>query len=912
MILRKLRVEQFRCHNLPVEIEFGEHLTVISGPNEIGKSTLFTALEYAFFRRSNASARDIKLLGPWDTDGLTPAVTVDFEHTGDGYRLSKSFGRHGTTSLERRNAGGSYLPYMGENAEEFIAKIFAGAPPGMGAFSKFTGQHLGLAYLLFVRQAAIPILGDAKDIELNTDARAKLTEIVGAAAQSPAAARLAKKIKAAYALECGARGPRKSSPLASALVAVKEAAARTALARSDLAAFESEAGRLTEAQATAADAEVISKHAQAALDDERPRIQRAVVLQRGLHDAEAASNAARSVYDNLSEQKRRREDAERRREVLAARRTELQQQLMSAEAALEVATTARIAALEAFTVASRPNPDVVRLGQELDHSKRAQSCREQAADLERRLTKIQCLEEAEAALNVELHALPSAGDAELAQLREVIEREAELRGRLAAAETSVRFVATRAGEVGWRNGAEEGTATIVAGEAFTLSGSGALDLEIEGVGRLEVRGPAGDVAAVLSERAACERRLVEFDRCYGTRDYLVLHERILRRRELETQHGANLRALADALAGASVKQIRAQRAALNTELSAGLETGTTAELERLLATAQAAAETTASGADERLRAATAGETRAASGVRNARAEDTAFAGGEWRAVEIELESLNADRKAPSERDEMLRAAWSKKTDTELALERTRADYEPFASLADPMAELTRLQDAAQQSALLAQRASDDAENLRTSIAKSREQAPAAVLATCEEQEAALRDALATAQCAHDALVLLNTKVTEAENARVAGFAIPVLERVAPWYERVSGRRLAGLNLSGNNQIEGLRLAGVDQKIGFDELSQGAGDQLALLIRLGLAALLTAPGCLGTMPVLLDDPLVHGDARRRDEMQRILEELTGTAQIVVFTCRPEDFANSRATFVEMPLHGRSTNVASVAS
>lgn len=910
MILRKLRVEQFRCHNLPVEIEFGERLTVVSGPNEIGKSTLFTALEYAFFRRSNAAARDIKLLGPWDTDGLTPSVTVDFERADAEYRLCKSFGRHGTTRLERRNAGGTYSPFMGDNAEEFIAKIFAGSSSGMGAFSRFTGQHLGLAYLLFVRQAAIPILGDAKDIELNTDARSKLTEIVGAAAQSPKAARLAKKIKSAYNLACSTRGARKNSPLALALVAVKEAEARTALARSDLETFESQAGRLSAAEVAAAGAQATAEHAQAALAGERPRIQRAAELQSRLREAEATSKTARSLYDALADQKRRREDAERRRKKLAARRAKLQRQLADAEAALEAATAARLAAQDGFSAASRPNPDVVRLDHELARAARAKQCREQVADLRQRLAKIDSLEKAQAALEVELQTLPSAGDAELAELRRIVDREAELRGRLAAAETSLSFVAKRQLLLAWRNGSEGGNAPIAGGATFRLSGTDVLGLEIEGVGRLEVRGPAGDVATVLSERAACERRLADIEERHGTRDALVLHERILRRRELDAQHAANLRHLGDVLTGASVNEIVAQLAALAAETSANAETATVAELEGLLATAKSAAEATASAADAALRVATAGERRAMSAVREAREQDAAFAGGEWRAVEIELEALNAERKSPVERAESMQAAWLEKTDAEHALLQTRADYEPFASLADPMAELTRLQDAAQQLALEAQRAKSDAENLRAAITKSREQAPATVLAACEEDEEALRATLATVQCAHDALVLLNAKVMEAESARVAGFAIPVLKRIAPWYERVSGRRLAGLDLSGNNEIEGLRLAGIDQKIGFDELSQGAGDQLALLIRLGLASLLTAPGCLGTMPVLLDDPLVHGDGRRRHEMQRILEELTATAQIVVFTCRPEDFANSDATFVEMAVPARAAVVASV--
>jgi hypothetical protein len=48
---------------------------------------LFEALQYAFFRRSGATGKDIEALAPWGRPGLSPAVTVDFEHQGAEYQL---------------------------------------------------------------------------------------------------------------------------------------------------------------------------------------------------------------------------------------------------------------------------------------------------------------------------------------------------------------------------------------------------------------------------------------------------------------------------------------------------------------------------------------------------------------------------------------------------------------------------------------------------------------------------------------------------------------------------------------------------------------------------------------------------------------------------------------------------------
>ncbi len=199
MILRRLQVEHFRCYNRPVEIVFDERLTVVAGLNEIGKSTLFDALRYALFRRTGAGGKDIGRLEPWGTTGLSAAVTVDFELDGAEYQLRKSWGSGAGTCVLKRDRHGDFAPYKVEGADEFVAGIFAGQPQKQGAFLRFTGQNVGLAYLLFAPQGAMAIAGERKEIELNADARARLTQIIGAAAQTPDAARLANKIGEDYA-----------------------------------------------------------------------------------------------------------------------------------------------------------------------------------------------------------------------------------------------------------------------------------------------------------------------------------------------------------------------------------------------------------------------------------------------------------------------------------------------------------------------------------------------------------------------------------------------------------------------------------------------------------------------------------------------------------------------------------------
>jgi uncharacterized protein YhaN len=105
----------------------------------------------------------------------------------------------------------------------------------------------------------------------------------------------------------------------------------------------------------------------------------------------------------------------------------------------------------------------------------------------------------------------------------------------------------------------------------------------------------------------------------------------------------------------------------------------------------------------------------------------------------------------------------------------------------------------------------------------------------------------------------------------------------------------------------MTLTGVDRPVRFEELSTGPADQLALLIRLAFASLLTSPERLGRMPVVFDDPLVNADAERRSRFKRVFEDVTQGAQIIVFTCRPEDYVDIAGAAVSLSSGGSSAIV-----
>ncbi|MBN1840938.1 MAG: AAA family ATPase [Deltaproteobacteria bacterium] len=80
----------------------------------------------------------------------------------------------------------------------------------------------------------------------------------------------------------------------------------------------------------------------------------------------------------------------------------------------------------------------------------------------------------------------------------------------------------------------------------------------------------------------------------------------------------------------------------------------------------------------------------------------------------------------------------------------------------------------------------------------------------------------------------------------------------------------------------------------EELSAGAKDQLYLAARLALIDAVTGGN---SIPLILDDPLVHFDALRRENTRNLLKEMSKTHQVLIFSCHDHynDWANQIISF-----------------
>ena len=149
MILQSIAVSGWRCFLEEVSVgPFSSRLNVISGPNGVGKSTLFEALRRALMDSHAVSGQDVAAIRPWGRS-LSPMARVVFIHGGTAFRITKQFLDGSFSRLEREEAGLFRPLAEGRQADEQVRELLRGISPGRGLSQINYGE-----YQLEIRRAA--------------------------------------------------------------------------------------------------------------------------------------------------------------------------------------------------------------------------------------------------------------------------------------------------------------------------------------------------------------------------------------------------------------------------------------------------------------------------------------------------------------------------------------------------------------------------------------------------------------------------------------------------------------------------------------------------------------------------------------------------------------------------------------
>jgi AAA domain len=210
MKIEALRLAAFRRFSGPVAIEnFADGINLLAGPNEMGKSTFFHALEAAFTLRHKVTGTVLDGMRPFS--GGEPLVEADFSSNGQRWRIRKQFGRGNAAILTDLDAG--RIVSRNAEAEEKLAGLIGRA-----------GELPGPIGLVWVRQqrtlhAPDPDIDPLTGKDKPRGERSALQEAIGREVQSAAGGEVFERVKqlTAAALDVSLtptrNAPRKNGPL---------------------------------------------------------------------------------------------------------------------------------------------------------------------------------------------------------------------------------------------------------------------------------------------------------------------------------------------------------------------------------------------------------------------------------------------------------------------------------------------------------------------------------------------------------------------------------------------------------------------------------------------------------------------------------------------------------------------------
>jgi DNA repair protein SbcC/Rad50 len=137
---------------------------------------------------------------------------------------------------------------------------------------------------------------------------------------------------------------------------------------------------------------------------------------------------------------------------------------------------------------------------------------------------------------------------------------------------------------------------------------------------------------------------------------------------------------------------------------------------------------------------------------------------------------------------------------------------------------------------------------------------------------------------YDAWSLLLDQMKQADAAQASNLGQTLAPAIAGRFEALTQRRYESVRLTAQLGTEGVVVAGAVKST--QRISVGTREQLSTLYRLALAEYLSTT-------VVLDDQLVQSDGTRMDWFRALLAEKARGFQIVVFTCRPDDYLKASA-------------------
>ena len=873
---------------------FTEGLNVIHAPNGTGKSTLFEAMQRGLLDAHGVTGYNVEAIRPWGRS-LAPRVTIEFEHAGQTYRVTKQYLDGATSGLERQEDGRFRPVSEGRAADDEVRAILHGEAPGRGATKQ---QHWGTAQILWAPQ------GDLALAELSGNLVADIHALLGVQLSSAGGGRLEKKVDDLYHVYFTPGGSLKTgrnAPLAQLEQRLQAAEQGYREAEERHLDFEEASRRVEELRLEQRQARVDAEELRKAHKKARERAQTYGQLKSQYEVHQKAVEAAQAKHENL---KKRIDDIDDIRKQIG----QAQEENRDLTDTLTLYEREHAGRQKVLTVAQAELEDVRSNRQQVDEAteladaaRRYLETTARATAIGDTLARIEKVETELAERSEERAAVAAPDTRQLRAIRKCIRGRDDAQRSLDASLTTLEIVSEKDGRLRLLAGEDIGEQELHAGEPTRVKGSPEVVADIEGLGRVRAWGPEGSVEDHRKALDKATDKLAKLTEPFGTDDLEVLEKRQEDAQALDEKITQSEAILETLLGDDTKEQLLQQRATITAATVAFLEAHT--EWEDRPPDAddlRVRAEDVRARFVSRIEPAEADWQKAQtalsqSGSQKEKAELRIQDGlAHVKDLSARLRNLNTDGKSDDDRRQELGALaleWDAARAKTSAVQQLLDEYD-----ADPTEEAGRLEQSLQATE---ERATQSLEREKLEEGKLQNLAasgPYSALAAAEEEVAALREELQAEQQRIAAIELLHDTLTTCRTEAVAAVVGPVELSATRLFHRIAGRRLGGVVLGEAFSPDAVNPAGANSPVDVENLSGGEKEQLYIATRLALADLLAKEE---RQLVVLDDVLTFTDTGRLARVMGLLEEAAERLQVLILTCHPERYATLRdATLIDL--------------
>ncbi|ANI41314.1 AAA family ATPase [Mycolicibacterium vaccae] len=854
------------------DIEFPDRgVVVVSGPNEVGKSSMLEALDLLLESKDRSSRKEVKQVKPTHAD-VGAEVTAEISAGPYRFVYRKRFHKRPETELTVLSPRREQL--TGDEAHERVRAILA------------ESVDLDLWQAQRVLQSA-----PTSAVELsgcNALSRA-LDVVAGEVDDAPAAAAgnmetlLIDRVEEEFRRYFTTTG-RPTGEWAAATTRLR--AADEDVARCAAAMAEVDEAVRTHAGLTGELARLEAECASAAqrLDAARGAAQAVAVLRAEFDQATVRADAARSAHTvssaALTERRRARAEIDERTAAVAA----LQAESDAAAGELDIAKEMQVAAEEA---AEQARTALSAAQERVDTARGAVQRLADREEVDRLTTRIAAIERHERELATTQNDLAAITltDAMLAGIESAA--AAVDRATAAVEQTSAHIEITAAADVELSIDGQQ--VCLAAGEAWTAATGTATGIDLPGVLKVQVV-PGASAAATQTVLDTATAKLSESLRQAGVENIDAARALDRRRRDLRAAR-QQVRAILEALtADDSIDELRTRLGTLQSRMPAeeGLfeaDGSMDAAAQRRELVEATAAHQQAIGDCETHRkvAEEAGKLLAARGLRAARLlEKLQAAQAELAAAAARL----AEQRAATGDDELAVRAEAD-ADAVTAAEGVVARVGAELARHEPEAVASALAVAERDAAAVAARQGELTEALREVSAQLKvygtEGRKGRLDAAETERERAAAE-FERVQRRARAAQLLRSVMGRHRDAMRQRYVDPFRGEVERLGRIVFGETFE-VDVDSSLRIGHRTLSG--RTVPYESLSGGAKEQLGIVARLAGAALVARED---SVPVVIDDALGFTDTERLTKMAEVFDAVAGDGQVIILTCSPQRYAD----------------------